>query len=284
MFLWRRVSLARKTSDPDVMLRLSRDIDPGVQEALASNPNATPEIFDAILHKAYPIALSALARNPRCPESVMETLAVRYADLLGIALGLADNPNTSAAVLAKGYRKALFGDHPMSALYLKRHANWDPDLLPARNVGFKISTAPAESPPSSNDSLPCAAEPDTRPSPPRPNTDPAPNPVLTESPPEEAFWRAYLGLHPTNLDGLVPQYSVGRYRLDFAVPDLDVGIEIDGFAYHATPSAFEKDRKRQRELEHAGWRIVRFSAREVLRDPKACVHEAARWVGLLDRH
>lgn len=102
--------------------------------------------------------------------------------------------------------------------------------------------------------------------------------VKLESPIEEAFWRAFLEMKPPELEGLKAQHQVfgGRYRLDFALPDLRVGIELDGYAYHSSPEAFTQDRARQRELEFDGWRIIRFSGSEINKNAGACVREAAR--------
>jgi very-short-patch-repair endonuclease len=98
-----------------------------------------------------------------------------------------------------------------------------------------------------------------------------------ESPIEEAFWRAYVQSAPPELNGLKPQHEVfgGRYRLDFALPDRKIGIELDGHAWHSKPEAFTRDRSRQRELELDGWRIVRFSGAEIMRDAGECVRQAA---------
>ncbi|WP_436787931.1 DUF559 domain-containing protein [Yinghuangia sp. YIM S10712] len=98
-----------------------------------------------------------------------------------------------------------------------------------------------------------------------------------ESPIEEAFWRAYLHTTPSELSGLKPQHPVfgGRYRIDFALTDHKIGIELDGYSWHSSPEAFTRDRARQRELELDGWRIVRFSGSEVTRDASKCVQQAA---------
>lgn len=93
---------------------------------------------------------------------------------------------------------------------------------------------------------------------------------------------AYQRTRPPALAGLVPQYSIlGRYRLDFALPDLQIGIELDGYDYHSTKEAFTNDRKRQRRIETAGWRLLRFSGSEVWDDAERCVREAAGLVGVL---
>lgn len=98
---------------------------------------------------------------------------------------------------------------------------------------------------------------------------------------ERQFWLAYVKAVDcfTNagdyLNGLVPQYGVGSYRLDFAIPDIKFAIEIDGLAYHNGQDSFMRDRKRQRDLEADGWRVIRFAAKEVMNDPWQCVMESA---------
>lgn len=97
-----------------------------------------------------------------------------------------------------------------------------------------------------------------------------------DSPIEEEFWKAYVDDPISPLPGLVAQHEVlgGRYRLDFAIPRLKVGIELDGYEYHSTREAFLKDRQRQRHLEALGWRLIRFAGVEVKKDPRACVRQA----------
>jgi very-short-patch-repair endonuclease len=57
------------------------------------------------------------------------------------------------------------------------------------------------------------------------------------------------------------QYRVGQFRLDLAYPDLKVAIELDGWEFHNSRSAFDGDRSRANELVAAGWRVVRFTSR-----------------------
>lgn len=101
-----------------------------------------------------------------------------------------------------------------------------------------------------------------------------------ESPIEEAFWNAYLRAQPAELLGLKTQQPAlgGRYRIDFALPDKKIGIELDGYAWHSSREAFTKDRERQRDLELAGWRIIRFSGSEAKNNPARCVQQAAALV------
>lgn len=102
-------------------------------------------------------------------------------------------------------------------------------------------------------------------------------PGVADSPAETVFWDAYRKMLPLPLDGLVAQHTVGRYRLDFAIPQRRIGIEIDGLQYHSSQESIIKDRRRQRELEQQGWRVVRFAAKEVFDDADACVRQAAQW-------
>jgi very-short-patch-repair endonuclease len=82
--------------------------------------------------------------------------------------------------------------------------------------------------------------------------------------------------------GLRPQFWIiargSHYRLDFAVPALKIGIEIDGFDYHSDTDDIAADRKRQRDLEFGGWTIIRFGGQEVHDDPAACAAEALKFI------
>lgn len=58
-----------------------------------------------------------------------------------------------------------------------------------------------------------------------------------------------------------------RVRLDFAYPERNIAIEIDGFEFHSGREVFESDRERQNLLTAAGWRVVRITYRMLLREP-----------------
>jgi very-short-patch-repair endonuclease len=62
----------------------------------------------------------------------------------------------------------------------------------------------------------------------------------------------------------VPQFEVrigGRSRrLDFAYPELRLGIECDGFEWHAPRERFDDDRARANELLIVGWSLLRFTS------------------------
>lgn len=81
-------------------------------------------------------------------------------------------------------------------------------------------------------------------------------------------------------DAFAPNVEVmtGRYRIDFADIHTLIGIEIDGHKFHSDKKAFVNDRHRQRVLEQAGWRLIRFAAVEVMDDAANCVRQFGDWL------
>ena len=61
---------------------------------------------------------------------------------------------------------------------------------------------------------------------------------------------------------------VDRYEVDFLWADHGVIAELDGWESHRTRSAFEGDRARDARLAILGYRVVRFTWRQVERDPR----------------
>lgn len=57
------------------------------------------------------------------------------------------------------------------------------------------------------------------------------------------------------------------YEVDFLWPNQRVIVETDGRATHATLAGFERDRARDARLTAAGYRVMRFTWRQVTRDP-----------------
>lgn len=135
-----------------------------------------------------------------------------------------------------------------------------------------------------------------------------------ESPIEDLFWVAINALCDahfieTNPDpdddggdrcGLYihPQRSIGNYRVDFlltfvgysfattpaAIQSKSVIVELDGHNFHDKDKrqrSYEK--KRDRDLQRAGYKVLHFTGSDVVKDPFACAHEAmdlidAGWV------
>ncbi len=55
------------------------------------------------------------------------------------------------------------------------------------------------------------------------------------------------------------QLSYGSVLLDFSYPKLLIDIECDSYAFHMDRQAFEKDRRRDVELQALGWVVLRFT-------------------------
>ncbi|GAP96597.1 DEAD/DEAH box helicase family protein [Leptolyngbya sp. NIES-2104] len=85
---------------------------------------------------------------------------------------------------------------------------------------------------------------------------------------------------------VVPQQRITvadrTYRVDYAIrgQDLNIAIELDGFAFHADRSAFSYDRLRQNDLHTVGWLVIRFSYDSIRLDTARCV---AQLQGILSR-
>jgi very-short-patch-repair endonuclease len=62
----------------------------------------------------------------------------------------------------------------------------------------------------------------------------------------------------------------GRFlaQVDFAYPELLLAIEVDGWESHGTPRAMGKDFVRQNGLVPYGWRALRFTWIQVVRQPE----------------
>ena len=62
----------------------------------------------------------------------------------------------------------------------------------------------------------------------------------------------------------MPQWGASGYRIDFAVQHphqpgrFVLAIECDGASYHSAPTARDRDRLRQQQLEALGWRFHRI--------------------------
>lgn len=73
------------------------------------------------------------------------------------------------------------------------------------------------------------------------------------------------------------QVSVHAYRLDFvlSIGQVRVDIELDGYEFHrATKEQVDKENERTRILTAEGWRVVRFSGREINDDARGCARSA----------
>lgn len=61
------------------------------------------------------------------------------------------------------------------------------------------------------------------------------------------------------------------YEVDFLWRAAKLVVEVDGFAYHSTREAFERDRRRDARLQAAGFRVVRFTYRQIVAEPDSTI-------------
>jgi very-short-patch-repair endonuclease len=67
-------------------------------------------------------------------------------------------------------------------------------------------------------------------------------------------------------------------EVDFAWPERGVVVELDSWEYRGTRAAFERDRRRDRRLTTAGWKVLRVTWRDL--DEPGALERELRAVGL----
>jgi very-short-patch-repair endonuclease len=93
---------------------------------------------------------------------------------------------------------------------------------------------------------------------------------LCESPIETRFFVYAMDRIPN----LQPQVIVGPYRVDLAVAEKKIAIELDGHEFHKTRSQRTNDAKRERYLQKLGWQVIRFTGTEIHKDVLECIDDA----------
>jgi very-short-patch-repair endonuclease len=54
-----------------------------------------------------------------------------------------------------------------------------------------------------------------------------------------------------------------QYSIDFAIPNLKIGLEADGEAFHGSAKQITHDAERDQCLNQMGWTIMRFTDEEI---------------------
>ena len=95
---------------------------------------------------------------------------------------------------------------------------------------------------------------------------------------------------PENKDAVIlliePQFSWREYRIDFCFrhresPDKLLFVECDGHDFHErTKEQAERDRSKDRAIQAAGIPVLRFTGREIWRDPTMVTAEIFRFMFL----
>jgi very-short-patch-repair endonuclease len=97
-------------------------------------------------------------------------------------------------------------------------------------------------------------------------------PAPTRSELEEAFLRL---CDDHGIPRPETNVRIEGFEVDFVWRDRRLIVEVDGFAYHRSPHAFETDRARDVHLTTRGWRVLRFTWRHVT--------QRAAWVAAMTK-
>lgn len=85
--------------------------------------------------------------------------------------------------------------------------------------------------------------------------------------PDEVLWLAVSSSYPEaqrEFEGSVPGR---RFRIDIALVNEKIAIEVDGWQYHGKfKSAHQSDRERQNLLAVQGWLVLRFTSGQIFKD------------------
>ena len=96
--------------------------------------------------------------------------------------------------------------------------------------------------------------------------------------PQEKLWRHVVRAFPGQAVWEYPGAVPGRrFRLDIAFPQKRLAVEVDGYAHHGKYlSDFKRDRERQNLLTLQGWRILRYHAGEIHKEPERIIEQITR--------
>lgn len=70
--------------------------------------------------------------------------------------------------------------------------------------------------------------------------------------------------------------------VDVAFKRERAAIEVDGFAFHAEPDRFERDRERQNRITRAGWAVARYTWRQLTQRPEYVLNDIAARLARVD--
>jgi very-short-patch-repair endonuclease len=68
---------------------------------------------------------------------------------------------------------------------------------------------------------------------------------------------------------------IGRWEVDFLWREQRFVVEVDGYASHSSPWAFERDRTKTAELQAASFAVLRITAKSLKNKPDAAVESIA---------
>lgn len=104
--------------------------------------------------------------------------------------------------------------------------------------------------------------------------------VITRSELELRFlsFLRYEGLPGPQVNHLIST-AVRTFECDFVWLTARLIVELDGYETHGTRRRFEQDRARDRALTIAGWRVIRFTWRQLEQEPQTIGSDLRRLLG-----
>ena len=103
---------------------------------------------------------------------------------------------------------------------------------------------------------------------------------LIESPFEQEVYEHLLDY--IKEDRIVPQYSLGGFKIDFVLLDKSskaaIAIECDGAAFHSSEQAYSYDIHRQRILERYGLKFIRIWSKSWWPDPSKEIQKILKFI------
>jgi len=92
--------------------------------------------------------------------------------------------------------------------------------------------------------------------------------IRDEAPTRSALERTFLRLcRRERLPAPQVNIRVGGFLVDFLWLERRLIVEVDGYEYHRGRASFEADRARDAELMRRGYRVLRFTYRQVTQQP-----------------
>ena len=89
----------------------------------------------------------------------------------------------------------------------------------------------------------------------------------------------YIRRNGTRFPTIFPQYEISPYRADFVLSGAacPVVVECDGHDFHErTKEQAASDKRRDRYMTEAGYKVLRFTGSEVYANPFVCAQQAFR--------
>jgi very-short-patch-repair endonuclease len=99
------------------------------------------------------------------------------------------------------------------------------------------------------------------------------NPAFTRSEAEERFLAL---VRDARLEAPEVNVDVAGYEVDFLWRERRLIVEVDGYTFHSSPDAFERDRERDSVLAAAGLRVTRLTWKQLTEEPVAVIARLAR--------